>query len=686
MKRIALLIISLFILLATNQTVFGQCTPDPQYTSPGIYPATVPDGCVNSPYSETITVIIPADTTVNIPPTLTVPIQSVELVNVLGLPPGVTYQCSAPNCLFPGNSTNCVQVSGTPTTAGVYTIDLVTTSCALVFGSPFCQTDTTFGFYTITITPPPSITISGATTICQGSSTVLDAGSGYSSYMWSDGSTTQTATLPAGNHSVTVMDGSCTASQSVTVTQGTPVSASVNVDSDENCGQADGAATVTINNPTGNETIAWSNGATSPTASGLTQGIYTVTVSSASCDTTLSVTIGNIGGPSVVIDNSQDVSCSGGNDGSIDVSISGGSSPYTIAWSNGATTPNLSNLSAGTYILTVTDQTSCSGTVSVTITEPTPIAIAQIPVNPSCNGASDGEMQLMVNGGVPPYSFLWSDGSTNQNLTGVPAGNYDVTVTDANGCTETLTNLPITDPPVIMVNIDNATDVSCNGAEDGSIQISVSGGTGGYTYSWSNGETSGGLSNVGPGDYTVTVTDMNNCSSATTTTISEPTALSGTMSSTNTLTNTGSAEIVVTGGTPPYTYAWSNGETTDAISQLEPGIYTVVVTDANGCEYTDSTEVSLIISIEKDLAAGLSSFQLYPNPNEGQFSVDIELMNRDNLALQIFDMSGKQIYAKNLEAGFVFKQSINLNAQPAGIYLLQVTTSQGVTTKRFAIE
>ena len=221
----------------------------------------------------------------------------------------------------------------------------------------------------------------------------------------------------------------------------------------------------------------------------------------------------------------NDASCFGGNDGSIDLTVSGGTAPYTYTWSNGATTEDVSGLSAGSYTVTVTDVNACSVTVSnIIVGEPSQLTANCSPTDVSCNGGSDGAVDLTAAGGTPPYTYAWNNGSTMQDISGLAAGSYSVVVTDANGCTATC-SATVNEPTPVAIQI-NPSNVSCNGGNDGAINITVSGGTPAYSYLWNNGATTEDLMNLSAGTYSVQVTDANGCTATTSSiTINEPSAL-----------------------------------------------------------------------------------------------------------------------------------------------------------------
>ena len=243
----------------------------------------------------------------------------------------------------------------------------------------------------------------------------------------------------------------------------------------------------------------------------------------------------------------------------------------------------------------MTDDNSCTATETVTITEPTALSLSSTQVNVSCNGGSDGSIDLSVAGGTAPYTYSWDDAgsSTTQDISSLPIGTYTVTVTDDNSCTATQT-VTITEPNALSLS-STQLNVSCNGGSDGSIDLSVSGGIAPYTYSWNNpsNSTTQDIGSLTAGTYTVTVTDDNSCTATETVTITEPTALSLSSTQVNVSCNggsDGSIDLSVAGGTAPYTYSWNDpsNSTSQDISSLAAGTYTVTVTDDNSCTATET--------------------------------------------------------------------------------------------------
>lgn len=288
------------------------------------------------------------------------------------------------------------------------------------------------------------------------------------------------------------------------------------------------------------------------------------------------------------------------NAGEISFSVTGATGPFTWTWTrtspaggpqSGTGSP-ITGLSEGTYNVTVTanNGAGCSGTFTTVLSLSPEIIITATPVQPNCFGGSNGAINVSVSGGVPPFTYSWSDGPTTQNRSGLTAGTYTLTVTDSKGCTK-VENVVVTDPADITIT-PAITDVTCYGFNNGIINLTVSGGTSPYTYLWNDGVATQNRSGLAPGIYSVTVTDSKGCNkTAAGLMVDQPTAalsLSGTQVNVDCYGNsTGSINLTVSGGTAPYTYAWTGpggySSNVEDISSLAAGDYSVIVTDANGC-------------------------------------------------------------------------------------------------------
>ncbi len=371
--------------------------------------------------------------------------------------------------------------------------------------------------------PALSVSLSGQDATCNGvdDGKVTASPSGGTSpysYQWSNGDTTATIdSLPAGTYSVTVTDSNgCQSSASTTIGTQTSVSLSTSV-TDAECGKANGSASVSASGGTSPYSYIWSSGDTTATADSLAAGTYTVQVTDdIGCEAYASVNVNNSSGVTASINGLTHVTCPGDSTGAIDISVSGGTTPYEYQWSNGATSQDLSNIPAGTYQVEVMDADSCKSIVKADVTEPSPLQLSTSTVNANC-GASDGEASVSVSGGTQPYSYQWSSGGSSATDSGLAAGTYSVTVVDSNGCMDSAT-ASISENGGPSVTIDNISNTGCAGT-DGSIFLTVTGGSTPYDFMWSNGDTTEDLTGVGPGSYTLTVTDSAGCQAVIDTTI-----------------------------------------------------------------------------------------------------------------------------------------------------------------------
>jgi gliding motility-associated-like protein len=310
-----------------------------------------------------------------------------------------------------------------------------------------------------------------------------------------------------------------------------------------------------------------------------------------------------------------DVSIAGGNDGAIDITVSGGIAPYIFSWSTSDGSglvpgdEDQTGLTSGTYSVLITDANGCTVTDDYTVYEPGALIISATFTNISCHSGSDGTIDLTVSGGVPPYSYAWStsDGSGlvvgDEDQTGLTAGTYDVIVTDDNGATRS-DSYTLTEPGALTIDTEAATDITCNGAGDGTVTVTASGGTGALVYTMNPGAVSNGtgiFTNLAANTYTVSVTDANGCGPVVSGNllVNEPLPLSIDNVTSTDVTCHGSADgtitIVVSGGVAPYQYSVDGGSNYvsngGAFTALPAGNFDVAVMDANGCVTPGATEV-----------------------------------------------------------------------------------------------
>jgi hypothetical protein len=296
------------------------------------------------------------------------------------------------------------------------------------------------------------------------------------------------------------------------------------------------------------------------------------------------------------------------------MTISGAPAPYNWNWSRVSpagtgmgTGTTITGLSAGTYNITVTAGSSCSATFTQLVTQPNLLVATPTVTNYLCFGQS-GAVNLSVTGGTAPYTFTWTGPGgpyATQNISGLTAGTYNVTVTDANNCTRTAM-ATVTGPTAgLSVVLDNQTNVACFGNTTGAINVTTSGGTPGYTYAWNDGNTNEDRTGLAAGTYTLTVTDNNGCTNTLQATITQPTALVLSLSKIDPtcppgadppVNADGSIDLSVSGGVPAYTYDWADLTPPPAEPQdrslLSAGTYSVTVTDANNCTASISTTLT----------------------------------------------------------------------------------------------
>lgn len=347
-----------------------------------------------------------------------------------------------------------------------------------------------------------------------------------------------------------------------------------------------GSIDLVISGGTGPYTVNWSNGKAQEDISNLAKGSYLAFVSDyRGCLADKSFTITEPATAVSMSMSSKNSDCTN-KTGAVDITVSGGTTPYSFAWSNGVNTEDLSGLASGKYVVTVKDNNGCALKDSATLlTPPNSIVLSTSVTGVSCNGLNDGAAVLSITNGKSPFKILWSTGAVNPSVNGLKAGTYTVDVTDSNNCAGTATAI-VTEPQALFVN-RVATDVSCKGDANGTINTTVTGGTTPYTYKWSNAATTEDLTALAPGTYSEVVIDANGCRDSFTVSITEPaTAIKSSVTATHLYckgVNTGTVNLTVSGGTSPYTFEWSNGAKSEDLNNIPAGSYTVVVSDLNGC-------------------------------------------------------------------------------------------------------
>lgn len=488
-----------------------------------------------------------------------------------------------------------------------------------------CTRDTSF---TLILPDAPVIdTASAVDETCSGDNdgsvtASASGGTGVLTYTWTPGNldgATQDNLAPT-NYTVTVEDeNGCTAQQTVTINQG-PDCCNLSVEAaitNSTCNNTDGSIELTVTDGSGNYSFSWASGTNE--LNNLAAGNYPVTITdldevNCSIDTTFNIS--DADGPVLTISNIVNPTC-GASDGSLTANLSGGTAPYTVTIDTGGTPivlpvplpigAPIDNLPAGTVNITVEDDNGCSTFETVTLDEPQnccPITVEANITNATCND-NNGSIVLIVSNGTGNYSYSWASGT--DELNGIGAGNYPVIITDEDApvfCSiDTSFTVIDADGPVI----DNLTVVneSCQGQEDGSATVAVSGGTGQLSIVWSSGGGDLTEEELAAGNYTVTVTDENNCSTS-----EDFTIVAGgpccdleiseilTTSETCLGFSDGEATVITTGGVAPLSFDW-NGNTSseDTETGLSAGTYTLTVTDDNGCEATETFEIEAGVEV-----------------------------------------------------------------------------------------
>ena len=297
-----------------------------------------------------------------------------------------------------------------------------------------------------------------------------------------------------------------------------------------------------------------------------------------------------------------------------------------------------------------------------------------------CIGQPNGGATVIANGGVPPYIYAWSNGQTGADANNLVAGNYFVTVTDSNGCSTTAPVF-ISSAAAPTVNI-GSTVSPCIGQPNGSATVIANGGVPPYTYVWSTGQTGATANNLVAGNYTVTVSGNNGCTSIYSTELTETSVFTidlQTNLEAGGLTCQSTANTML--GTPPFIYNWSNGQNEQTASNLSSGQFSVTVTDATGCT---SVQTGSCLPVSTNDIDGLQAFSVRPNPASTNLLVHIRLTNQEHLRIRLFNAIGQNLFEAMHYADEI-EENIDLIGIPSGCYLLQVSTQSGSKSELISI-
>ncbi|MEQ1587128.1 MAG: hypothetical protein ABL895_14670 [Cyclobacteriaceae bacterium] len=425
---------------------------------------------------------------------------------------------------------------------------------------------------------------------------IIQDGTEPYTYRWTTGETTSTIqNLMPGNYAVTITDANTntlTLSEAISAPEAITVAEAVIHPS---CtGSTNGSIDVTLTGGSGAYTVTWSNGSTEQDLTNLAGGAYTITVTdTAGCVVQKTITLNNTTSLAAGVSFTHPT-CTQIN-GTIDITPSGGVAPYTYLWSTGATTQDLQNGSAGTYSVKITDAVGCSIDKVYALRIVSPVVLSYVVTPTSCADNGSGAINITVSGGTAPYTYLWQDGVATEDRSALKAALYKVTVTDAVGCTAT-TNISVFKKAFEVTS--QVVEAKCAG-DLASITISPVDGVSPYTYSWSTGDTDNSVTDLVAGVYSVTITDASGCSRTMVYVLTTPSAISATSVTSNAQCSTEGAyaiDLTVSGGKSPYTYAWSNGTSTEDLNGLNSGTYAVTIKDANGCTTTHEVVINATTS------------------------------------------------------------------------------------------
>jgi gliding motility-associated-like protein len=550
---------------------------------------------------------------------------------------------------------------------------------------------------TVTVNQPPVLAANYAPTaatcngVCDGQ-IVVTANGGTAPYQYSsnNGVTYQIsntlANLCAGSHQIQVKDANnCLVGTTINITQPTAVVFNT-VITPSTCGNPNGSITINANGGTPGYTYSNNGGATFQAGnnfSGLAANTYNLVVQDANnCPATATATVPNEASPVINFVIPTTVSCNGGNNGTATVNVSGGTGvlQYNIGGPNQGSNV-FNNLTAGNYTVTVTDANGCTDTENFTITEPTAVAFNTIVTNLNCYNDFTGQIVVNANGGTaPPYGYSFDGGATfspSNTNSFIAAGTYNIVVVDANGCQATGT-ATVTEPTQLIIQNLTAVAATCHGFCDGQSTVTAQGGTGAYTYNWSNslaGPNQSTATNICAGSYSVTVADANNCQVTGNFTITEPAPfLITALAKTDALCfGDCNGTITVTAGPNPAQYSIGTGnQASNVFNGLCIGTYTVTAYDAAGCSATSSITINqpdpLVLTTDNDtiiclgttdtlFAYGAGGTQPYSynwshvglvGPGTGEYQV-VQPNVSTNYTVQIVDANGCTSPLQNIQ-------------------------------------
>jgi gliding motility-associated-like protein len=530
--------------------------------------------------------------------------------------------------------------------------------------------------FIVEVNEPLALDISGQSLICFGAndgqvSVNVTGGVAPYTYAWNDpsGSTTSTVNdLASNTYNVTITDAwGCDETNQITISSPSSLSVSISSSINPSCyGETSGTAQASVSGGTPPYTYLWDNPEASETSylNNLGIGTYNVTITDNNgCSGTIGVTITQPDELITSIATSTNVSCNGGNNGSATVNAIGGTGPYEYYWSNPSHTPlsTANHLTAGHYDVIITDFNGCSTSTGVDISEPTVITSTISHADVVCTH-NLGSASILVNGGIAPYSYHWSNGSNNSSINNLIANTYIVTVSDDNNC-QHITSVEIGITGTIHTNIHEEQGILCHGDNNGILQAYTNNGSNPLDYFWSNGSHAEFNNNLFAGNYEVTIIDSWGCTGTNTYNLSDQPEIIINESITSVGCSgdeSGSITLQVSGGTPSYLINWSTGTNGLSISNISPGTYQVTITDANSCNITESYNVGVAAPIDISIIAKNPSCFGY---NDG--TIQLSAIGGTAPFNYLFDFNGSHFTGSNAN-----------NLQP-GTYTIYLEDAQG---------
>ncbi len=487
--------------------------------------------------------------------------------------------------------------------------------CVTVLDNNGCMIDTC-----VLINQPPVLNVSllASNELCNGAcdgtiSAMPSGGVSPYSYLWSNSEVApDILNLCAGIYNITVTDfNGCQVYNSTSINSPAVLGISVQNITQPTCGNSDGSVTVGATGGVGPYTYAWNpvpaSGGASSTINNVQSGNYTVTITDFNgCSISQTIALSDINGPVITNINPVNANCFGENTGTAEVFFTSSTATNTISWDNGQSTALAINLTEGAYVVTVTDANGCSAVGNVAVTEPLPLTASISVYNDvTCYGFCNGAATGLGNGGTLPYIYTWSNGAGTATASNLCEGNYILVITDDNGCTASV-DIDINEPSPLTIT-GTVTDATCYAGDNGMISVAAGGGSGAYFYSWPQiPETSAVINDLTAASYTVVVYDASDigCFIQETYVVGEPNQIVATFVTENATCgmNNGVAYVSnITGGTGSFTYVWNpGGMTSDYLTNLAPGTYSVVITDANGCTRSNNVTVNATASLQID--------------------------------------------------------------------------------------